>query len=184
MGKAFAQSEKGVIRYRALQNQFQKCRVGVGGGVVVKFASTALALLLFLALPARAQIAGGSISGTVTGESGAVMPDVRISVKEVGTGLVRTSTSNTAGLYSVPDLAPESFEMSVSASGFTTQLWTTISVTAERRERVLNVVMHPGDPQQIVRIAAPPALASEACPGGMREAPNSSTVRDTPLNGR
>jgi hypothetical protein len=148
----------------------------------VKFVSIALALLLFLALPARAQIAGGSISGTVTGESGAVMPDVRISVKEASTGLTRNATSNTAGLYNVPDLAPGSFEMSVSASGFTTQLWTAITVTAGV-ERVLNVVMHPGDPQQILRIAAPPALASEACPGGCGSA-NSNTVRDTPLNGR
>jgi len=82
----------------------------------LKFAISTLALLLFFGLPANAQVPGGSITGTVSGESGAAMPDVRISVKDVGTGLARTATTNTAGLYSVPDLSPGNFEMTVSAS--------------------------------------------------------------------
>ncbi len=150
--------------------------------VFLKFAVTTLGLLLFFCLRANAQVAGGSITGTVSNESGAAMPDVRISVKDVGTGLARTATSNTAGLYSVPDLSPGNFEMTVSASGFTTQLWTTIAVTAGV-ERVLNVVMRVGDPQQVVRVVAPPALVSEPCPAVCGSA-NASTVRDTPLNGR
>src|ERR1700674_2739263 len=151
-------------------------------GVSVKFAITILVSLLFFCLPVNAQVAGGSVTGTVTGESGGPMPDVRISVKDVSTGLARTATTNTAGLYSVPDLSPGNFEMTVSASGFTTQSWTSISVTAGV-ERVLNVVMHVGDPQQVVRVAAPPALVSEPCPAVCGSA-NASTVRDTPLNGR
>ena len=139
-------------------------------------------LLTFFSLPMNAQVAGGSISGAVTGESGAAMPDVRISVKDVSTGLARTATTNTAGLYSVPGLSPGKFEMTVSASGFTTQAWTAITVTAGV-ERVLNVVMHAGDPQQVVQVVAPPALVSEPCPAVCGSA-TASTVRDTPLNGR
>jgi hypothetical protein len=148
----------------------------------VKFVTAALILFLMSSVPASGQVAGGAITGTVSGESGAVMPDVRVSVREVSTGLIRTATTNTAGLYSVPDLSPGSFEMTVAASGFTTQLWTTITVTAGV-ERVLNVVMHAGDPQQTVRVAAPPALVSEPCPSVCGSA-NTNTVRDTPLNGR
>src|SRR5690348_4211537 len=139
-------------------------------------------LLLFFALPVPAQVAGGSITGTVTGESGGPLPDVRISVKDVSTGQARTATTNTGGLYGVPDLPPGNFEMTVSAAGFTTQLWTSISVTAGV-ERILNVMLRAGDPKQVVRVVAPPALASEACLGACGSA-NSSTVRDTPLNGR
>jgi len=148
----------------------------------MKFVVATLVLLFFFTLPVNAQVAGGSISGTVTGESGAAMPDVRISAKDVSTGLARTATTNTAGLYSVSDLPPGNFEMTLSASGFTTQQWTSISVTAGV-ERVLNVVMHVGDPQQVVRVVAPPALVSEPCPVVCGSA-NASTVRDTPLNGR
>ena len=148
----------------------------------MKFFVATLVLLLFFSLPVNAQMAGGSITGTVTGESGAAMPDVRISVKDVSTGLARTATTNTAGLYSVPDLSPGNFEMTVSASGFTTQSWTSISVTAGV-ERILNVAMRVGDPKQVVRVVAPPAMVSEPCPTVCGSA-NSSTVRDTPLNGR
>jgi hypothetical protein len=154
-------------------------------GRVVSIRFTALfCLLLALTTPwaIKAQVAGGSITGTVTGESGGVMPDVRVSVRDVSTGLARTAATSTSGLYSVPDLPPGNYEMTVSASGFTTQLWTAISVTAGV-ERVLNVVMRAGDPQQVVRVAAPPALVSEPCSAACGSA-TASTVRDTPLNGR
>src|SRR6478672_6841572 len=141
-----------------------------------------LALFLFFGLPVNAQEAGGSIGGTVTGESGAAMPNVSVSVKEVGTGLARTATTNAAGVYNVPDLPPGNFEMTLSAPGFTTQLWPSISVTSGVA-RILNVMMRAGDPKQLLRVAAPPAVASESCPGGCGSA-NANTVRDTPLNGR
>src|ERR1700680_1756242 len=128
----------------------------------MKFVVATLVLLFFFCLPVNAQVPGGSITGTVPGESGAAMPDARISVKDVSTGLARTATTNTAGLYNVPDLSPGNFEMTVSASGFVTQVWTAITVAAGV-ERDLNVVMHAGKPDPAIRVAAPPALVSEAC---------------------
>jgi hypothetical protein len=148
----------------------------------MKFMLATLAVFLFWGPAANAQVAGGSISGTVTGESGTVMPDVQIAVKGASNGLVRNAITNSAGLYNVPDLSAGGYEMTVSASGFTTQLWTTVTVTAGV-ERVLNVVMHAGDPQQVVRVIAPPALVSEPCSAACGSS-NASTVRDTPLNGR
>jgi hypothetical protein len=148
----------------------------------VKFILVLLCALFLYGLPVDAQVAGGSITGTVTAESGGAMPDVHISVRDVSTGLARTATTNPAGLYNVPDLSPGNFEMTVSAPGFTTQLWTSISVTAGV-ERLLNVVMKAGDPQQVVRVQAPPVLVSEPCPSVCGSA-NATTVQDTPLNGR
>ena len=138
--------------------------------------------LLFFTPPLDAQVSGGAVTGTVTGESGAAMPDVHISVKDVSAGLARTAATNATGFYSVPDLPAGKYEMTLSTSGFVTQLWTDITVTAGS-ERVLNVVMRAGDPQQIVRVATPPALVSEPCPATCGSA-NAATVRDTPLNGR
>jgi hypothetical protein len=148
----------------------------------MKVAVATIFLLLSFSFPAGAQVAGGAITGTVTGESGAPIPDVRISVKEVATDATRTGTTNASGLYNVPNLAAGNFEMTVSGPGFTTQLWTAVTVTAGV-DRILNVVMHPGDPKQIVRVAAPPALVSEPCPAVCGSA-SANTVRDTPLNGR
>ena len=103
-------------------------------------------------------------------------------MKEVTTGLSRNVTTNTAGLYNVPDLSPGTFEMTVSATGFQTQVWTSITVTGGV-ERILNVVMQAGKAEPVARVVAPPALVSEPCPSTCGSA-NTNTVRDTPLNGR
>jgi Carboxypeptidase regulatory-like domain len=148
----------------------------------MKLAVVLLICCVIFSLPASGQVAGGAITGTVTNESGAPVPNVNISVREVTTGLTRSDTTNAVGLYNVPDLSPGSFEMTVSASGFVTQLWTNITVTAGV-ERVLNVVLKPGKAEPIARVVAPPALVTEVCSSNCGSA-NSSTVRDTPLNGR
>jgi carboxypeptidase family protein/TonB-dependent receptor-like protein len=141
-------------------------------------------LLWVLAVPgaARAQVAGGSLTGTARGESGAAMPCVRVSTRDVTTGDVRTFTTDADGLYSIPALPPGTYEMTVSAAGFVTQVWTGITV-AVGTERVLNFVMHPGSPDVVVRTAAQvaPLSQSSSCCGGNA---NASVVRNTPLNGR
>ena len=144
----------------------------------------ALALCVLLGMPwaVKAQVAGGSITGIVRGESGAVMPGVRISVTDLTSSATRTVTTNTDGIYNAADLPPGIYEMSVSAPGFVTQVLTTIGVAAGS-ERVLNVVLRAGNPDQVVRTEAPPSQVSSASPavGGTVGA---STVRDTPINGR
>src|SRR5258708_20452846 len=94
--------------------------------------AAALCLFAILATPysIRAQVAGGAVTGTVTGESGAAIPGVRVSLQNVGSGQSRIAGTNTGGIYSVPDLPPGKYEMTVSAPGFTTQLWTQINSTA------------------------------------------------------
>jgi Carboxypeptidase regulatory-like domain/TonB-dependent Receptor Plug Domain/TonB dependent receptor len=150
---------------------------------IIRIAAALCLLALFVTPQSiRAQVAGGAITGTVTGESGAAMPNVRVSVQDVGSSQSRIAGTNTNGIYSVPDLPPGKYEMTVSAAGFTTQLWTEVNVTAGVA-RILNVVLHPGKPEEIVRVVAPPALVSEPCPAVCGSA-NASTVRDTPLNGR
>ncbi len=141
-----------------------------------------LILLSFFALPAGAQVASGAITGTVTNESGAVVPGAQISVKEVSTGVARTATTNNAGLYYVADLSAGAFEMTVSASGFVSQVWTSINVTAGA-ERILNVSLKTGKADPATRVVAPPAPVSEVCASNCGTA-NTATVRDTPLNGR
>jgi hypothetical protein len=143
-----------------------------------------LGLLLTIAMPGtiHAQVAGGSITGTVRGESGAAMPGVRVSITDATSSAARTVTTDTDGFYNAPDLPPGIYEMSVSAPGFVTQVMTTIGVAAGA-ERALNFVMRAGDPRQVVRTVAPPSQVSSATStvGGTVGA---STVRDTPINGR
>src|SRR5580693_8193557 len=58
-------------------------------------------LLLFVPLTqSAAQEAGGTIVGTVTDTSGAVVADAAVTIKNAATGLGRSSTTNADGLYS------------------------------------------------------------------------------------
>ncbi|MBZ5643651.1 MAG: carboxypeptidase regulatory-like domain-containing protein [Acidobacteriia bacterium] len=105
-----------------------------------------------------------------------------ITITQVNSGSVRTLATNTDGVYYVPDIPPGRYEMKVAAPGYVTQLWTSISVAAGV-PRIFNPVLQAGDPQQTVRVVAPPALVTETCTSACGNV-SSSTVSNTPINGR
>jgi hypothetical protein len=110
------------------------------------------------------------------------MPGVRVSLSDVAKTTSRQVTTDNDGLYNLADLPPAIYEISVSAPGFVTEMWTGIAVVVGT-ERVINIVMKPGDPNKVARTAVPsaPVSQSSSCCGGNV---NASTVRETPLNGR
>jgi len=110
------------------------------------------------------------------------MPGVHISLSDEAKTVGREVTTDMDGFYNVPALPPAVYGMTVSAPGFVTQTWTAIAVGVGT-QRMLNMVMQPGDPKKVVRAVAPPAPVSQAssCCGGNV---STSTVVETPLNGR
>jgi hypothetical protein len=103
---------------------------------------TALVLALFacasslLILTASAQSVYGSIFGTVTDKSGAVITNATITVTDVSKGTVVTTTSNGSGDYSVPHLIPDVYDLKVVAKGFKPFLTTGIQVLADTAPRI------------------------------------------------
>jgi len=133
-------------------------------------------------LPVRVtgQVSGGAVSGTVTDAAGAAMPKVRVSIRNVATGATTVVTTDARGFYAVPDLTPDTYEMTASTQGFVTQVRTGIAVTVGAK-LVLNVAMQRGNPQQVVRAAAAATSQGSSAVSGNVSA---GTVRNTPLNGR
>ena len=86
----------------------------------------ALSLLIVLPLVAAAtlsaQTATGMISGTVTDESGAVVPSAILTVTNKATGNARTLTANEDGLYSAPALPAGEYEVRAEMQGFRTEV--------------------------------------------------------------
>ncbi|MGH9357150.1 MAG: TonB-dependent receptor domain-containing protein, partial [Terriglobia bacterium] len=126
------------------------------------------------------QVAGGIVSGAIIGASGAAMPGVTVSLTNMATGLTTQIKTDARGFYTAPNLHPDAYEMTISAAGFKTQVRTGIAVTVGAN-LVVNVVMRPGNPQAVVRRAAPVQSQSSSTAGGNV---SSATVRNTPLNGR
>src|SRR5438128_2617870 len=141
-----------------------------------------LAFFNIFSIGLNAQVSGGVLSGTVTDASQAAIPNVRVTLTNLATRVVRAVATDASGFYTAPDLLPGSYEMTAAALGFTTQVRTDITVNVGAN-LVLNVVMQAGDPNQVVRVAVsgtPADQASSAVGGNV----SASTVRDTPLNGR
>lgn len=69
---------------------------------------------------ASAQVISGTISGTVQDSSGAVIPNASVVLTNSATGDRRTSTSNSAGLFSFTGLPSGDFSISITAPGFQT----------------------------------------------------------------
>ena len=84
--------------------------------VIGSFAVSCL-LSLFASIPVVAQ-GYGTISGTVTDASGAVVPGAEVTATQATTGLTLRTTTSAEGTYVFPSLAPSVYDISVSHVGF------------------------------------------------------------------
>ena len=142
----------------------------------------ASALSPLTVVPVSAQVVGGTLSGTVSDQSGGVVPQAAISIKNVATGIIRTSTTNAAGFYSVPNLLPGTYETKASAMGFSTEVQTGIKLTVGEQQ-VLNFTLRVGQASQTV-VVTTEAPNVELASSSISAVVNSTTVRELPLNGR
>ena len=78
------------------------------------------AALLLTAAAAFAQTASGTLSGIVTDTSGASLDGATVTARNVDTGATRRALTDSAGRYSMPNLAPGDYEVQVELTGFTT----------------------------------------------------------------
>jgi hypothetical protein len=74
--------------------------------------------LLGLAQRADAQVLFGSVSGTVTDQSGAGVPKARVTLLNKATNVQKEADADESGHYTITDLAPGSYDLKVTASGF------------------------------------------------------------------
>src|SRR3984893_4816299 len=128
------------------------------------------------------QVVGGTLSGTVTDQSGAVIPDTQISIKNTATGVTRTVTTDPAGFYTAPNLLPGTYEITATASGFATEVQKGITLTVGAQQ-VLNLAMQVGRVTEKVQVAGE-APAVQLATSSISAVVNSTTVRELPLNGR
>src|SRR5713226_6684393 len=150
------------------------------------FAASVLALALIhsvaMHVDVQAQVAGGTISGTVVDTSGSVIPKASVSITNLATGINRTVTTNEDGLYIAPNLLPASYELTFTAPGFKTEVRSGIELTVGAAV-ALNQTMQVGTTKETVQVQteAPDVQLATSDIGAVV---NATTVRELPLNGR
>ena len=97
---------------------------------LVSFAMSICVLFLFAPL-ATAQNA--SLSGTITDSSGAVVPQVKVSVVNAATNVAREVETGAAGVYTIVQLAPGLYEVTFNKSGFRTVKFPAVNLTVDQK---------------------------------------------------
>lgn len=120
-------------------------------------------LILFFSPSARAQAVFGSIVGTVSDPTGAVIPNAKIVVTDVAKGISQTVTSNASGDFEVTRLIPDAYTVRAEAQGFSPAESPNVSILANQTQQV-NLRLTPGAAAQTVTVtgAAPPLKTDSA----------------------
>jgi hypothetical protein len=137
--------------------------------------------LLFSATPLRAQVAGATLSGTITDAQGGAIVGAKISVRNLATGISVDTVTNTAGAYTVPNLNPAEYEVRVTATGFTTAVSKVMLTVGAKQE--LNIPLTVGEVTQTVEVAAV-APQIELTSSTISDEVSATAMRELPLNGR
>jgi outer membrane receptor protein involved in Fe transport len=130
----------------------------------------------------RAQQVQGSFTGTVTDQSGAVIPGVTVTAVEIGTGLTRRTETHEDGSYEIPLLPPGHYRLSAEKVGFEKITQGVINLMVDAHLKV-NLQMRVGAQTTTVTVeATPPVLDTQTSAVGTTV--ESQEVSEVPLNGR
>ncbi len=85
---------------------------------------------------ANGQVLYGSVVGNVTDPNGAAVPGAKVEVVHVGTHATKSTTTDDNGSFSITDLTPGSYTVTVSAASFKKELREAIQIEANKVHRV------------------------------------------------
>ena len=139
-------------------------------------------LALFSAGLAAAQVATGSIVGTVTDSSGQVAPGAQVTIREINRNTTTTLVTDGSGIYTAPFLVPGTYEVRVEIQGFKT--WTRPGIVLQVTDRVrVDVALEVGGVTEATTvIASAPVVRTDSSEVGT--VIEEMAIKELPLNGR
>jgi len=130
-----------------------------------------------------AQTFRGTILGTVTDPSGAVVGGATVKVRNVGTGLERTTTTSADGSYAVPELPIGAYSVTVSLTGFRTAVTNNVEVDVATERRV-DVAFKTGQVSERVEVSGEELSHVETTSAELGGTLTTDTIENLPVNGR
>jgi hypothetical protein len=145
----------------------------------------AIAVVLGIALcccTAIAQSGAGSIQGTVTDSTGAVIPGASIHVVNQGTNIAVDTKSNGVGFYQIPDLFTGTYVVTITSPGMKTYKQTIELLVAQNA--VINPAMTTGNVTQQVTVTADTVQLTTTDNGTIASTLENQRINQLPMNGR
>jgi len=146
-----------------------------------------LRLLVVFVLLSTAVLVGqtfrGTILGTVTDPSGAVVAGATVKVRNVATGLERTTATSADGSYAVPELPIGTYSVVVTQAGFQTFVVTGVGVDVATERRV-DAALKTGEVATRVEVSAETLPLVETTSNDLGGVITAETVENMPVNGR
>src|SRR5258708_3862969 len=103
----------------------------------------AIGVVLLFSIVGTAQIITGTVQGVITDQSGAILPGVSVSVRNMDTNQARNVLSNETGTYIAPLLSPGNYEVTAGYTGFKTEVRSGLVLHVEQKLNV-NFVLQVG----------------------------------------
>jgi Carboxypeptidase regulatory-like domain len=148
----------------------------------VVLASIISVFIVLATMSLSAQTFRGTIMGTVTDASGAVVAGANVTVKNAGTGLERSTQTSAEGTYSLPELPIGTYSVTVTQAGFQTYVAKDVIVDVSAEHRV-DAKLAAGQVSQSVEVSAniPLIETTSNTLGGTIDA---TQISNLPVNGR
>jgi len=144
----------------------------------------AMALIICGVVPGLlyGQRTSATISGTVSDQSGAVVPNAEISVVQSSTGTVYKGQSHNDGFYVIPNLAPGQYQLRCELTGF--QPYVNVGLTIQVGQAMtMNIVLKLGSQTETVTVSGA-ASTVDTRTQTLNTSISPQFARDLPLNGR
>ncbi|MGH9598332.1 MAG: carboxypeptidase regulatory-like domain-containing protein [Terracidiphilus sp.] len=147
------------------------------------FAAAAIALCMLMFIPnLRAQSGAGSIEGTVSDPTGAVIPDASVNVVNTATNVALGTKTNRVGFYQAPGLFAGTYKVTVTAPGMETYN-RTIDLLVSQTATV-NATMTAGAVTQQVTVSASAVQLTDTNNGTITSTLENARINQLPMNGR
>jgi len=134
--------------------------------------------------PARAQSVYGSIFGTVTDKTGAIIPGATVTVTDEAKGTVENVVTNEAGEYTVSHLIPDLYDLKISVKGFKNYLNKGITVQADVAPRVDVALEVAGTSTETIEVNASTEPLLKTDKADVAATFDSQQVSDLPIEGQ
>lgn len=146
-----------------------------------------LSVVMFILLVAAGRLFGqagatGTILGTVTDSTGAIIPNVKVTVTNTATNLPFHTVTSSAGDYLAPALNPGTYSVSAEAKGFQKSVTTGFTLAVDQKIRV-DLALKPGAVTETLEVTAQ-AVSLDTDSAALSQLVSQQQVESLPLNGR